>query len=122
MTPTIITHSGFGQAFLPPSEASRFRYLIHSLLLEYSRLVNFAVAGGALLWAMVPKHHWLWHLGDRATLLNPRRGNCMIDEDYVGAVKEVVRSAAHGCPSHKIAERVAEKMQWGRYITIVYGR
>ena len=106
---------------LPLDVAKRFRNLIHLFLQLYSQLANAADREGVCLFAMVPKHHWLWHLGERSLLVNPRKSCCLLDEDYVGKVKQIVRSAAHGTALHVIQSKVADQYKFGFFVTLRFG-
>ena len=75
--------------FLPPAKAVELKRHIFILLKNYTALGQIADAEGKLLWNMTPKFHWLYHFGERAQFLSPRRGACLIDEDYVGKIKTI---------------------------------
>ena len=94
---------------------------IENLLKYYSLLCNWADSEGLVFFSMVPKFHWLWHLGDKAKYLSPQKGNCMVDEDYMGTIKTMVRSCAHGTPSHNAPHAVFEKYRWGLYFLNQWG-
>ena len=53
----------------------------------YFMLVNAADLEHRLFWNMTPKFHFFYHWARTAAFLNPRRSNCMQDEDYVGLIK-----------------------------------
>ena len=110
-----------GLPILPLDVAKRFRNLIHLFLQLYSQLANAADREGVCLFAMVPKHHWLWHLGERSLFVNPRKSCCLLDEDYVGKVKQIVRSAAHGTALHVIQSKVADQYKFGFFVTLRFG-
>ena len=78
------------QPMLPIPAAKKFFNLVQAFLKKWSMLARQADSDADLLWSEVPKHHYYFHLGQRSMYLNPRRGNCMIDEDYVGSIKYVV--------------------------------
>ena len=86
------------EAFLPDRAAKDFNQTVKRFLVEYSLLANAADEQGLLLFTVAPKHHHLWH---------PRRANCMLDEDYVGKIKEVVHSTVHGTEAHNVPEKGA---------------
>ena len=109
------------EAFLPDRAAKDFNQTVKRFLVEYSLLANAADEQGLLLFTVAPKHHHLWHLGERSLFMNPRRANCMLDEDYVGKIKEVVHSTVHGTEAHNVPENVLEKVLWGKYLLIKMG-
>ena len=102
--------------FLPPAKAVELKRHIFILLKNYTALGQIADAEGKLLWNMTPKFHWLYHFGERAQFLSPRRGACLIDEDYVGKIKTIGQACASGTPLHKMPSRIVEKMRWGKSI------
>ena len=99
----------------------KFKQLVLGFLQEYTILANWADKQGRFIFSVVPKHHWYYHLGERAQCLNLRRGNCMIDEDFVGRVKTVVRSCSWGTESHNVPSRFVEKYTWGMYLLSKHG-
>ena len=115
-----ILHYHADDNFLPTTVAEQFRKLVNNFLVDYSKLAHLADSANMLLFNVVPKHHGMWHLGQRAKFLNPRKGNTMIDEDFVGKIKDLVSSSAHGTESHLIPTKVFEKYTWGCHILWTY--
>ena len=93
-----------------------------NFLKEYSVLANLADQEKKLLFSVTPKFHWLWHMGDRAYFLNPRKGNTMIDEDFVGRSKDIVAACASGTESHRVPAKFVERYCWGKYILMKHGQ
>ena len=89
---------------------------VDSMFKFYTRLANHADAKGDLLWSMVPKFHWLWHLSRRSQYLHPRRGACLLDEDFVGKLKLITKMCTSSTPLHRVPTAVAEKYRWGMYV------
>ena len=116
-----ILHEHRSEVFLPGPAIKEFRKLVHELLREYSLLANQADRDGKFLWSVVVKHHYLHHMADRAAHLNPRKGNTMIDEDFVGQAKDLVAACSHGTESHCVPEKFLERYLWGKYIILKYG-
>ena len=104
-----VLHDNKEKAILPLSEAIRFRRLVKSFLKDYSLMANAADREHVCLFSMVPKCHWLWHLGERALWINPRRSCCLLDEDFVGRMKGVVSSCSVGTALLIIQSKVAEQ-------------
>ena len=98
--------------FLPLAKARAFQAKVGSFLQGYSALASLADHKGLLLWNMPSKFHWLWHLGDRARLMHPRVGCCLLDEDFVGKVKIIAHSCAFGTPGHLAPQGIFEKYRW----------
>ena len=86
-----------------------FRSAIDVFFAHYTWLARLADDQGKCLWAVVTKHHWLWHLGERSMYLHPRRAACMIDEDFVGLIKEIVRASSAGTQGYRVQESVCTK-------------
>ena len=91
-------------------DATKVTSLANRILLRYSTLENAAGKRGDLVFAVTPTFHWLFHFGQRAKLLHPRRGNTMIDEACVGVCKQIVQSCANGTESVKIPAAFVEKI------------
>jgi hypothetical protein len=83
------------------------------LLATYSRAAVAANELGELLFSVVPKHHMLWHFSRKAWHLHPRRGACSTDEDYMSAVKQLVKGCMHALPLQKIPLALLQKYRWG---------
>ena len=107
--------------FLGAAASAGLQKHIDGLLMNYTILANDADAKGLLLWNLAPKFHFLWHMGQRSAYLNPRRGNTMIDESFVGVVKEIVRSCVHGTEPHKVPMSVMANYQWGLHFLATHG-
>ena len=115
-----VLHKYATETFLPLPVAKRFAQTILDLLREYSKLANWADAESKLLFNLAPKFHWLFHMGDRAAYLNPRRGCTMVDEDYVGKLKDLVAACAPGCEAHTVPIKVMERYRWGKFMSVAY--
>eukprot|EP00974_Lingulodinium_polyedra_P009748 934489-Lingulodinium_polyedra.AAC.1 len=102
--------------------ATKFKQLVNSFLKDYSLLANMADREKKLVFAVTPKFHWLWHLGDRSQYLNPRKGNTMLDEDFVGQSKDIVAACASGTEAHRVPAKFVERYSWGKYILLKHGK
>jgi hypothetical protein len=109
---TIDEHST--ELFLPVEAAAALQKSVVDLLLTYTQLAHRADDRGLLLWNLAPKFHWLWHFGERAQYLCPRRGACLIDEDYVGKIKVVGQACSSGTALHRIQLKIVDKIRWGK--------
>ena len=106
----------FAQSFFLTREASgKLTQRVADFLSVYTQLAHNADGRGDLLWNLTIKFHWLWHFGQRCHYLSPRRGACLIDEDFVGKVKKVAAACAAGTKLHFIPAKVLDKMRWGRH-------
>ena len=102
-------------AFMTIENAKALRDAIVMFLMTYSIITSDADEAGDLLWNMAPKFHWLWHLGQRALFLSPRRGACWIDETFMKRMKRVASASAAGTALHRVPARVMDKYRWGRH-------
>ena len=109
-----ILHDNADCMFLPPSEEKALQKGVLQFLRQYAVLSDEADRASLPLFSTVPKLHYYWHLQARAKYLNPRKGCCFIDEDYVGKIKELVQSSASGTPSHLVPQALATKFRWGK--------
>ena len=69
---------------------------VNALLAHYSWLAKSSVDNGVMLWAVVPKHHYMWHLAQEAKDMNPRMTWCYANEDVVGKLAVIGMSTRHG--------------------------
>ena len=116
-----ILHIHRDDTFLPVKVANRLRDCVDRFLSLYQGLAHASDQRKDLLFNMVPKLHWLWHLGQKAIFLNPRKGNTMVDEDYVGFFKKNVQACAQGTPSASVSLACMDKYCWGLHFLNVYG-
>eukprot|EP00811_Abedinium_folium_P007717 NODE_17121_length_960_cov_4.072029.p1 GENE.NODE_17121_length_960_cov_4.072029~~NODE_17121_length_960_cov_4.072029.p1 ORF type:complete len:260 (-),score=55.24 NODE_17121_length_960_cov_4.072029:131-910(-) len=104
--------------FYPPQKARQLANAVEKFLRTYSGLANNADTRGELLWAVTVKSHWFWHLGMRGKYLQTRRGATMLDEDYMGHIKDLVAGCVHGTPSHQVPGNFVERDRWA--MTMMY--
>lgn len=100
-------------AVLPKQAVLKFQRAMLRMLQEYSVLANIADRNGDLLFAVLPKHHWAFHISEHAAFVNPRKGNTMIDEDFVGRMKTIVAACVAGTKPHAVPEKVVLKYRLG---------
>ena len=56
----------------PLETSDHFMANVDAFLHNDTRLANLATRDHELLWNIVPKHHWLWHLSRMSKYLNPK--------------------------------------------------
>ena len=100
-----ILHNRAAETILPTNAAKSFTKLVNAFLKGYSLLANRADHDKVLLFALTPNFHYLYHLGQRDASLNPRKGNTMVDEGFVGQCKHLVSACAHGTEAAGVPER-----------------
>ena len=108
-----ILHDYRHDYFLPVPEVNALRAHIGAGLLLYQKLAARADRDAELLFSQPTKFHWMWHLGERAMYLSPRLSNTMMDEDFVGRMKELVQACSAGTELDNMALKAIEKYRYG---------
>ena len=116
----VLIDTNANSTFMSDEDSNRMQLAYDKFLMCYTKLCNFWDQSGRIIFTAAPKCHMGWHLMYRSRFLSPRRGACMIDEDFVGHVKAIVQSSTAGAPLHKIATNVASKYRWGRFLLLVH--
>ena len=93
----ILDHTEHGQYpfHLPVAQSQRLKTEVDALLAHYTWLTKFSFDRDQRMWNMIPKHHYMWHLADEASHLNPRMAWCYSNEDFVGKVAVIGLSVRH---------------------------
>ena len=78
-----------GDAFFPDDQAQQFLQVTEKFLKTYSWLSVACKRRDLVLFNVVPKMHWMWHMAWRSKFLNPRLGATFIAEDFVKHMKKV---------------------------------
>ena len=100
-------------AFLPDDSAVKFLQLAESFLKCYCWLSVASEKRKLVLFNVVPKLHFMWHMAWRAKFLNPRLGATFIDEDFVKHMKKVTAMSVSGTPMHEVPKTLVGKYRWG---------
>ena len=100
------------EMLLPEDDAILLAHHVDNVLVKYSLLANWADKEGHVLFNVAPKHHYLWHMGQQAKYLNPRKANTMLDETFMGVCKDLAKSCAHGSDANTIHLKCVEKYRW----------
>jgi len=90
-------------------EVSRLQDAVTDFLLHYKWLSTDAARRGILCWLLVPKHHYMWHIGEHAAWINPRAGWAYQFENLIQKVLRVHKACAQGTPPHRIGHAVMAK-------------
>ena len=78
--------------FLPEPVARTLSEDVDGMLLRWSLVASASDKKGENIWNTTTKLHYLWHLGQKAMLLNPRKGNTFVEETYMGVCKTLAKS------------------------------
>ena len=103
------------EMFLPVPVAKNLMTLVDNFLHLYTLLANRADREREFLWNVTPKFHWHWHWAQKSIFLNPRRGNCSLDEDYVGQMKKCVAACTPGTAMEDVPSKVMERQVWAQH-------
>ena len=106
---------------LPEQAALDFAQAIDKVLVMWSHVANDSDEKGLNIWNTVTKLHYLYHLGQKAMFLNPRKGNTMLEETYMGVCKTLAKSCLNSTDDHMMPKAFMEKYQWALHFMYVYG-
>ena len=98
---------------LPSSEAEAFRRAAYGFAQVTTSLGQHFHENGDLLFHYTIKYHYLCHLGDMASYINPRLAWCYGGEDFMQISRTLVQSAAAGTSRHLVAHKVVVKYASG---------
>ena len=108
-------------AFMPEQAAVDFAHALDGVLLMWSHVANASDSRGEVIWNNPTKLHYLWHLGQKAMFLNPRRGNTMVEETYMGVCKTLAQSCLHSTDDVNMPKAFMDKYLWALHFMYVYG-
>ena len=102
---------------LMPRESHRELVLCTERMVNaYSWLATQADAKGLLVFSLVPKLHWVWHMANKAIYSNPRRVACWLDEDHMKHLKRLATSCTHGGARHLVPAAMLKKLRWAMLV------
>ena len=87
----------------------------------YERLAEEANDRGKLIWSLVNKHHFFYHVGRQAEFGNPSTTWTYMPEDYVGRVSKAGHGAAVGSGICSVIRKIAERIRVVRHLQLVRG-
>ena len=99
-------------AFMPVEKSDELRVCIDRFLVLWTDLGHAADERMDLLFTSAPKLHWLWHFGVRSRYLSPRRGACLLDEDFVKYMKTIGQRCTAGTQLHNVPKLMMTKYRW----------
>ena len=107
---------------LPTEVSTTITKSVDALLTHYSHLAVESVKNKVMRWAVVPKHHYMWHLARESTEINPRFTWCYANEDFVGKMAVIGMSTRHGLPAAYRSMAVSNKYALGLALRLHHGR
>ena len=116
-----ILHDCKDPTFLPLQSAIDFAQTIGEILLMWSLVANDSDTQGLNIWNTPTKLHYLHHLGEKAMFLNPRKGNTMLEETYMGVCKTLAKSCMHSTDDVNMPKAFMDKYLWALHFMFVYG-
>ena len=99
--------------YLPREAADDAYCAVTSTLCTYVKLSSLAYVLHRKLWNIVPKFHYLWHIGRNTYTYNPRTSWVFREEDFVGRIRRIAASASHGHASISLATPIMNKYRQG---------
>jgi len=99
--------------YLPREAADDAYCAVASTLCTYVKLSSLAYVLHRKLWNIVPKFHYLWHIGRNTYTYNPRTSWVFREEDFVGRIRRIAASASHGHASISLATPIMNKYRQG---------
>lgn len=94
---------------LPPEIATEFKDCTHAFFQLNTTLRRIFDERGVLLFNMVPKFHYLLHIGLIAQYMNPRLGWCYAGEDFMHRVKGIAQASQSGTPPAQVVNKIMVK-------------
>ena len=116
-----ILHDHRDEPFLPVQSAKDFQQAIAGVHHMWSLAANDSDKKGLNIWNTPTKLHYLQHLGEKAMFLNPRRGNTMVEETYMGVCKTLAQSCLHSTDDVLVPKAFMDKYLWALHFMYVYG-
>ena len=99
----------------PPDAAREFLETTMIYCQSQSRLSNW---GGATVFKITMKHHYLVHAASRAGFLNPRLVWCFMGEDYMSHMRTLAGSCLKGVPAIKLSHKMAKKVSLAMHLQL----
>ena len=94
---------------LPTAVSDKMLADVEACLQHWTFLSRLSMEKDMKLWKVVPKHHYLWHLAEEASHLNPRMSWCYSNEDFVGKLATIGLSCRHGQAAAYRSKQLVDK-------------
>ena len=86
----------------------------------WSLVANDSDSTGVHTWNIPTKLHYLHHLGEKAMCLNPRKGNTMVEETYMGVCKTLAKSCLHSTNDVNTPKAFMDKCLWALHFICLW--
>ena len=87
----------------------------------WTLVANDSDTKGLNIWNTPTKLHYFHHLGEKAMFLNPRKGNTMLEETYMGVCQTLAKSCLHSTDDVNMPKAFMDKYLWALHFMFVYG-
>jgi len=94
---------------LTSQQAELCQFHVHQFLGHYGWLSQWAEELGRYAYHIVPKFHFLDHIGDSCFYINPKYTWCFKSEDFVGHIATMALSISSGNSSVAISRKLCDK-------------
>ena len=108
-----------GVNVLPAQAANEVKHLVFSFMLAQNYLCTHYGNIGLKLFNIVPKSHYMSHLGIMAKYFNPRQAWAYMGEDFMQKVKKLAGGCSRGIKAHKLEPKVMKHYCTGLYFLLV---
>ena len=116
-----ILHDHKDPVLLPLQAATDVAQAIKEILLLWSLVANDSDEKGWNIWNTPTKLHYLHHLGGKVMFLNPRHGNTMLEETFMGVCKTLSKPCLNSTDDVMMPKAFMEKYRWALHFMYVYG-
>ena len=103
------------------SQADRARELFEKFAESYEWLNAWAKKKHRMLFKIVHKHHYTWHMSKKFKFLNPKLTSTFKGEDYVGQVSLMGNNCSRGKSRLLVASALSEKYREHMHLRLTRG-
>ena len=94
---------------------------ISEVLVMWFLVANHTGQKGWDIWSTPTKLHYLHPLGEKAMFLNPRKGNTMVEETFMGVAKTIAKSCTNATDDLSMPKAFMDKYLWALHFMYTYG-
>ena len=108
-----------GVLVLPEETANQIKHLVFSFMIAQNYLCTYYASLGLKLFNIVPKSHYMSHLGLMAKYFNPRSAWAYMGEDFMQKIKKLTAGCSRGVKTQKVEPKVMKHYCTGLYFLLV---
>ena len=98
---------------LPGQAALDFAQAIDKVLVMWSHVADDSDEKGLNIWNTATSLHYVYHLGQKAMFLTPRKGKTMLEETFMGVCKTLAKSCLNSTDDHMMPKASMEHVSVG---------